>query len=130
MKTASVCVRFFTSHAESLQLWIDQFGCSFCDVYCHTHINSLQDDSVGTPYSSAIILLDPRMDRISTAHFVDLCIRAKAKGIFVAIFTDEDKMLDPALQSIGPNWKLSIQASKAVVEGKVNEILGVIRMAA
>src|SRR6185436_660686 len=95
-KDTSVCVRFFTSDAETLKPWIDQFNSGPCHVHCHKHLDNLKDkpsceDELRTWLGSsfcvyAVMLLDPRMNQLADPSFLNLCARAKIQGVFTALF--------------------------------------------
>lgn len=136
-KDTSVCVRFFTQDAHSLKPWIDQFEHGPCHVHCHDHIDTSEtkpccEDELkawltSSSSASAVMFLDSRMKHILERPFLDLCKKAKEQGVFIGVFSDNEKEIDSHILSLEPNWILPIKTLPKIIENKVNEILGVIR---
>ena len=72
------------------------------------------------------MFIDARMSHVSDPSFLSLCAKAKKLGVFTGLLTDGVRPTE-LINSLHPNWVLSIHASPEIIEAKVNEILGVVR---
>ncbi len=131
-KDTSVCVRFFTDDSAALKPWIAKFDSAPCHVHSdydgnHSNVESEIKTWLGSSSCvSAVMLIDARIKHVSDPSFLSVCAKAKKLGVFTGLFIDGDKAI-ALIKSLQPNWVLSMHASPEVIEGKVNEILGVVR---
>lgn len=131
-KDSSVCVRFITNDSPSLKPWIDKFNSAPCHVHSESdgkHANFENEIKAWLESSSCVsaaMFIDSRLDHASDPSFLKVCARAKRLGVFTGLFTNGDKPMD-LIKLLHPNWILSIRSAPAMIEAKVNEILGVVR---
>ena len=133
-KDTSVCVRFLSDDSDHLIPWKEKFE----GGACHVHRDStdllpkyeldLKNWLNSTACASALLLLDARSKQILETSFLDLCKKAKKQGVFIGVFVEnEDSFNDKIVNSYQPNWILRVNESQAVMQAKVNELLGVVR---